>query len=947
MMSSKSWRRPSALLGLVLVAWACGAGESLGLGGAGAPTGVRATALNLSTIRLDWALPAGVTDLQLLRIERRVDLHGEFTLLAEVAPSATSYFDGSLSPETYYGYRILTVDQVGDRSRPSTVAGALTPPLPGLVLATALQGTVQGAEDPNGYRVDIRGPLDTSIAIGSVAQQTLSPLPAGTYTVTLRDVLPTCAFTAGDSVRTAVVADTGLDTRTSVGFSLSCVDPTRGRIAARVAVTGDSVDTDGYRIDYVGLVTGDSLPALGGAAVNGFGGVQGFGNLLPGDYEVTISDVEAPCLLSGVASRSVQVAPLSADTVSFAVTCPTKGGGNPNAPFILRNVWTPSQAGAGQTVTLDVSLDLSAVSGQDVGAVQASLQYNTAVLTYVSATAPAPALMNNLTVNTGTPGTITWLNFSTGSTPPTGVVPVARFSFTVTGSTGQTASTQSSIATIGNFDGSQTLETQFRVVEDTFVVGAGSGGGNQNPVAQAGGPYSGSAGNAISFCAAGSGDPDGSIANYGWAFGDGTTSTQANPAKVYATAGTYTATLTVTDNQGATATDQATVTVTGGGGGGAQPFTYRNVFTPPAASSGQTVTLDISLDASAVPSQNVGAVQAITRFNPAVLQYVSSSAPAPAQMNNLTVSTGTPGQISWLNFTTSATPSTGLVSAARFTFTVIGSGSSVTSTTIAAIADAAGSVTLDTLFRVVEDTFAAGSGGSNQSPVAQAGGPYTGTAGQAIGFSSAGSSDPDGSIASYSWVFGDGTTSTQASPSKSYAAAGSYTVTLTVTDNQGATATAQAAVTVSAAATPVTWTSTFGGFNAGLAAYPLVVTLNLTQDIPQTSGPEALGSYVVDSLVWDPAVLEYHSLVFASGGGSSNITNATGGCKCKLSFTGVALSPNTGLVPVATVNFRPKGTSGSTATPRFYLGSVLSTAALGSFNYLGVLQRVEGSLTLP
>ncbi|HLO81901.1 MAG TPA: PKD domain-containing protein, partial [Chitinophagaceae bacterium] len=35
----------------------------------------------------------------------------------------------------------------------------------------------------------------------------------------------------------------------------------------------------------------------------------------------------------------------------------------------------------------------------------------------------------------------------------------------------------------------------------------------------------------------------------------------------------------------------------------------------------------------------------------------------------------------------------------------------------------------------------------------------------------------------YSWNFGDGTTSTQASPSKTYAAAGTYSVTLTVTDN--------------------------------------------------------------------------------------------------------------------------------------------------------------------
>src|SRR5882724_5436863 len=49
------------------------------------------------------------------------------------------------------------------------------------------------------------------------------------------------------------------------------------------------------------------------------------------------------------------------------------------------------------------------------------------------------------------------------------------------------------------------------------------------------------------------------------------------------------------------------------------------------------------------------------------------------------------------------------------------------------------------------------------------------------------SSDPDGSIASYSWTFGDGATSTAQNPSHTYAAGGTYTVTLTVTDNQTAT----------------------------------------------------------------------------------------------------------------------------------------------------------------
>jgi len=51
------------------------------------------------------------------------------------------------------------------------------------------------------------------------------------------------------------------------------------------------------------------------------------------------------------------------------------------------------------------------------------------------------------------------------------------------------------------------------------------------------------------------------------------------------------------------------------------------------------------------------------------------------------------------------------------------------------------------------------------------------------------SSDPDGTIASYSWTFGDGGTSIAQNPTHNYTAAGSYSVTLQVTDNQGAQST--------------------------------------------------------------------------------------------------------------------------------------------------------------
>jgi len=64
-------------------------------------------------------------------------------------------------------------------------------------------------------------------------------------------------------------------------------------------------------------------------------------------------------------------------------------------------------------------------------------------------------------------------------------------------------------------------------------------------------------------------------------------------------------------------------------------------------------------------------------------------------------------------------------------------------------------------------------------------------------FDATASSDPDGSISSRQWEFGDGTTGTGRTPTKTYASAGTYTVRLTVTDNVGATDTTTQQVTVS------------------------------------------------------------------------------------------------------------------------------------------------------
>ena len=61
--------------------------------------------------------------------------------------------------------------------------------------------------------------------------------------------------------------------------------------------------------------------------------------------------------------------------------------------------------------------------------------------------------------------------------------------------------------------------------------------------------------------------------------------------------------------------------------------------------------------------------------------------------------------------------------------------------------------------------------------------PAVANTGEYINFDASNSYDPDGTIVSYSWDFGDGTTSSDATVSHSYEEDGEYTVTLRVVDN--------------------------------------------------------------------------------------------------------------------------------------------------------------------
>jgi YVTN family beta-propeller protein len=87
------------------------------------------------------------------------------------------------------------------------------------------------------------------------------------------------------------------------------------------------------------------------------------------------------------------------------------------------------------------------------------------------------------------------------------------------------------------------------------------------------------------------------------------------------------------------------------------------------------------------------------------------------------------------------------------------------------------------------------------------------TAGEPATFNGSGSSDPDGTVSSYAWAFGDGAVATGVSTAHTYAAPGTPVATLSVTDNEGC-----------GAAVIYTGRTALCGGNAGaLASHPVTV----------------------------------------------------------------------------------------------------------------------------
>jgi PKD repeat protein len=169
-----------------------------------------------------------------------------------------------------------------------------------------------------------------------------------------------------------------------------------------------------------------------------------------------------------------------------------------------------------------------------------------------------------------------------------------------------------------------------------------------------------------------------------------------------------------------------------------------------------------------------------------------------------------------------------------------------------------------------------------------------------------------GTIASYAWNFGDGSTGTGVTTTHTYASAGARTVTLTVTDNQGLSS-APATRTVNPTAPPVT---------------PLGHT-RLVPDKPRTNTPR-----ISSGEIWDIEVVPQLNRVFIAGGFTSLANTVAPTTTVNQPYL-ASYNLNTGLIDT---NFRPTfGGGGVRAVEATPDGTKLFVA--GDFNTVGGVAR--------
>ena len=243
----------------------------------------------------------------------------------------------------------------------------------------------------------------------------------------------------------------------------------------------------------------------------------------------------------------------------------------------------------------------------------------------------------------------------------------------------------------------------------------------------------------INFDGSLSEDSDGSVVSYQWNFGDGSSASGSTVSHTFSSVGSYTVRLTVTDDEGAQAS--ATRQVQATEVSNANPSAAFN-RTPQSGDA----PVAVSVDAGASTDSDGSIVNYAWEFGDG------------GNANGVT---------------------------AAHTYTSVGS-----FTIRLTVTDDGGAT--DVATRTVNVTSP-----SNNAPSASFSVSATnGVAPLVVSFDASGSSDNDGSIVTYAWAFGEGSTAGGVTTQYTYTSPGTYEARLIVTDDDGAQATALRSITV-------------------------------------------------------------------------------------------------------------------------------------------------------
>ncbi|MEM9935524.1 MAG: PKD domain-containing protein, partial [Bacteroidota bacterium] len=361
-------------------------------------------------------------------------------------------------------------------------------------------------------------------------------------------------------------------------------------------------------------------------------------------------------------------------------------------------------------------------------------------------------------------------------------------------------------------------------------------------------------------------DVDGTIASYQWNFGDGNTNSQEDPSHTFESAGVYNVRLVVLDNEGDSAVCTNTITVNenqcplaviqSSASAGQAPLSinfngtnstdldgsiasYNWTFGDGSTASGSTVSHTFTSAGTyqvrlTVADDNGCENQASTTIT------VSSTTNAPplAVCQSDKISGKAPLTVAFDG--ANSTDEDGAITEYTWDF---GDESPLrTGINLSHTYNAAGTYTVT--LTVVDDDGAPGqcsleiTVGDNSLPTASCEvSPTTGNTPLTVSASGSGSSDSDGTIVSYSWNFGDGTTLQGESVSHEFTEAGTYTVTLTVTDNDGGEASCSEEVSINGAPVAVCAVSLKSG------EAPLTINVN---GLSSTDSDGAIAEYTWD-----------------------------------------------------------------------------------------------------